>query len=386
MARSIEALVKPALLEWARTTAGLDAAAAARRVGISEDRLRAWESGREVPSVAQLAKAANVYKRPLAVFYLPAPPEEPPRPRDFRRLDESDPLRAFSSALRLAIRRARYQRSVALKLGSHPDLAARIHLHDDYNRASSVVRDTLKNPGAQRNEWGNPYAALSAWRTAAEDAGVLVFQASGVAVAEMRGFSLGDRPLPVIVLNAADSPRAKSFSLLHEFTHVLLGATGVCDLHEDARGEDAEVFCNRIAGEVLVPEAALRAQIAERGFRGAWVSQDALQTLANHFWASPEVIARRLLILNEIDDEEYRHWRRELMDRPHARRAQGRGPSVDRKTVANLGKRYVRLVFEAFHSDEISLSDASTFLGVRVKHFPRIERIVYGGPAEGEAG
>ncbi len=61
--------------------------AAARKLGLPDDRVAAWEVGEVVPTIAQLRKAAEVYKRSLAVFFLSEPPEGFDTLRDFRRLD-----------------------------------------------------------------------------------------------------------------------------------------------------------------------------------------------------------------------------------------------------------------------------------------------------------
>jgi transcriptional regulator with XRE-family HTH domain len=74
MARSVPALATPSLLAWGRNAARLSANAAAKRIGVSPAVLLEWEAGEARPSFAQLRKLADVYKRPLAVFYLAAPP------------------------------------------------------------------------------------------------------------------------------------------------------------------------------------------------------------------------------------------------------------------------------------------------------------------------
>lgn len=74
MSRSIPALIKPALLTWARERAGLPLADAAAKVDIELERLQQWEQGTDRPSIAQLRKIGEVYKRPLAVFFLSEPP------------------------------------------------------------------------------------------------------------------------------------------------------------------------------------------------------------------------------------------------------------------------------------------------------------------------
>ena len=49
--RPILARVKPAVLRWARETAGVDERAAARRAGVSLTDLQHWEDGSTLPSL-----------------------------------------------------------------------------------------------------------------------------------------------------------------------------------------------------------------------------------------------------------------------------------------------------------------------------------------------
>jgi hypothetical protein len=74
VAASIPALVEPAVLRWARETIGLSEVAAARKLGLPDDRVAQWESGEAQPTIVQLRKAAEAYNRALGVFFLPAPP------------------------------------------------------------------------------------------------------------------------------------------------------------------------------------------------------------------------------------------------------------------------------------------------------------------------
>lgn len=74
MAERIEAFVKPELLVWARESAGYGLTDAARKIGVAPEKLGSWEKGTARLSIHQLQKAASVYKRPLAVFYLAEPP------------------------------------------------------------------------------------------------------------------------------------------------------------------------------------------------------------------------------------------------------------------------------------------------------------------------
>ncbi len=53
-----------------------------------------------------------------------------------------------------------------------------------------------------------------------ENLGVLVFQVSNIPLEVMRGFSISETPYPTIIINRADNPFARIFSIIHEFVHI----------------------------------------------------------------------------------------------------------------------------------------------------------------------
>jgi transcriptional regulator with XRE-family HTH domain len=71
-----EAEITPSVLAWARRSIGLKTEDAARRLKVPKDKIEGWERGIGRPSIPQAEKLAALYKRPLAVFYMPAPPTE----------------------------------------------------------------------------------------------------------------------------------------------------------------------------------------------------------------------------------------------------------------------------------------------------------------------
>jgi len=213
MARTPDALVSPELLVWARETLGLSVDDAAKKAAVSAERLAAWEDGTDRPTIAQLRKLAEVYKRPLAVFYLPEPPKAFRALSDFRRLPATRAGK-WSPALNLAIRRAHFQRDVALELmrlldepeSEPPNVEA---APADIDRFAAEARQLLDVGIDAQVAWRDPYQALNGWVRAVEDAGALVLHAQRVDLDEMRGFSISGPRLPVVVLNGADFPRGR---------------------------------------------------------------------------------------------------------------------------------------------------------------------------------
>jgi transcriptional regulator with XRE-family HTH domain len=120
--KTVKANIKPALLTWARESLGFSLADAAKRLDVTEDRLRSWEFGEDRPTINQLRKMTEVYKRPLAVFFLPEPPKGFQVMKDFRRMPGTI-AGLYSPQLLLEIRRAQERRQLAL------DLLAEIDVH-----------------------------------------------------------------------------------------------------------------------------------------------------------------------------------------------------------------------------------------------------------------
>jgi Zn-dependent peptidase ImmA (M78 family) len=386
---SIPAPVETSVLRWARESCGLSALEAARKLNVLDDRVEAWEAGTAVPTIAQLRKAAEVYKRSLAVFFLSAPPEGFDTLRDFRRLD-GVASNQWSPELHEEFRRAHTQRDFALELADTeereiPD-AWRIPVSaDDTDAAIAArIRETLieVSPLPIPPASPSPYEHLNAWVSAIEASGVLVLATRGgkVAVDEMRGMSLYFDVLPVIVLNGSDYPRPRLFSLLHEFAHLVLRTEGLCDVVSDDRPRTAdrslEARCNAIAAAVLMPAADVRARpevVARSEIPASW-DYDALRPVAAHFGVSAEAFLRRLSTLGLVPVDLYRQRRAEFIAAhdDEADRTRATGGDWYRSAVRNLGKAYVRAVTDAHRRRVIDSNTAAIYLDAKVSQISRL--------------
>ena len=392
MATSVKALVKHELLVWARTSAHLSLEDAARKAQVKEEQLAAWERGEEQPSIPQLRKLGRAYKRPLAVFYLPAPPKTFDALRDFRRLPAEMAGRQ-SPDLAFEIRRARARREIALDLyqeltGEEPKaFLSTASLSEDPEVVAARLRDLLGVKRTEAASWGNVYDAFNRWRGALEEAGVLVFQAEDVEVSEIRGFSLSERLFPAVVVNIKDAVVGRIFSMLHEATHLMLREGGLCDLLEEASRaqERIEAFCNHVAGATLMPRAWILGEVGQH--KGTQWADEEIALLAQAYRVSREAVVRRLLVLGKTTEDFYRRKRKQLQvefeaqqEEAQQRKALGLGAGgfapPDRMAVSTAGPFFVRLVLESYHQEKITPNDLSSFLEVRLKHVPKIEHAV----------
>jgi Zn-dependent peptidase ImmA (M78 family)/transcriptional regulator with XRE-family HTH domain len=378
--RSVTAEVKPELLIWARETAGLEVSEVARRLR----KVETWERGDEQPTVSQLEKLSDLYKRPLAAFFLPAPPQEPPLPTDFRVLPSDEP-RKLSRRVRLAMRRARRIQRIYGELSRELSAATpvgvpRVRVSDDPEERGALIRRALGITFEQQLGWLTDRDAFATWRSSVEALGVLVLQLT-VPVREARGFSLSDGPVPTIVVSSSDAVPARIFSLFHELGHLMLNTGGVClpDPRRDPNA-DIEQFCNALSGAVLVPLAALRTRRELLDLPDDPDVVDArLTSAARDFKASRYVILRRLLAGQHIVRPQFRRtmdrWEREELDEPRRQRRGGAvKPAV--QTIAQLGTHFVSLVLEAHTRNTITSSDVSDYLSLRLKHLPAVQSLI----------
>lgn len=399
MAARTPALVEPPMLVWARERASLSQDQAAQKLNLAPEKLAAIEVGEAGLSMAQLRKMAEVYKRPVSVFFLPEPPLDFQPLRDLRRLEVMPG--PMSKALAFEIRAAHERRLVAIELAETlgeppPDFGVAARRTDNPEVIAARVRERLGISVQQQARWNAHDAVFRGWRDALEAAGVLVSVLGGahhqVPLSEVRGFAIAERPFPMIVVNGQDRGYGRVFTLMHELGHVLLGESVFEDDLEPGTflplaNRATETFCNRIAAAVLMPREALLAEAAVAPKRANAVYSDAeIAALATRYGVSREALIIRLADLGRADAEFVVEKRAELAALYAAQRrreqddqeAGGFAP-YQYQVLSHLGRRFARLVLQAYSAQRLTLSTASGYLGTQAKHLPKIEQAAFGG-------
>jgi Zn-dependent peptidase ImmA (M78 family) len=332
-----------------------------------------------------LRKAAAVYKRPVAAFYLKEPPKDFAVMHDFRR-HPGGGTGEVSPELALEIRRGYDRREWALELLSQLDEIPnqefpRIRLDQSVEEAAKVVRDFLKLNVELQARWQE--RAFTEWRRQIEQAGILTFEMTSVPVEEARGFSIGKKPMPVAVANIKDAPRARVFTLLHETAHILLNFDGICDFNEHGRGESgkSETFCNQVAGATIYPREALLQSATvrehERG-RPEWTDNE-LRLLASTFGGSRESALIRLrsigLTTQAFCDARRARFREEYQAEKHRKANLDKGfVPPHQLALLSAGPLFVSLVVENFNRERITASDFSDYLQIRTRHIAEVQQ------------
>src|ERR1700687_643408 len=348
-ARSFTVDLNPEVLRWARESAGYSLDQVADRVADAKKDLAAWEAGRKQPNWSALKKLAAVYKRPVAALLLPAPPDEPPKPPDFRTLPVAK--KGLSPKTCFAIRNARWLVSIAAdlqqQLGIEPEFQV-AGLRSSVNPESLAqrYRNRLGISVAEQGQWRDLYQALHHWRLAIEGQGIFVFQ-SKMPREEVLGFSLSERGRPAIVLNQSDAVSARIFTLFHEYAHLLLANPGICLPEERAasRSPGIETFCNRFAAALLIPRDDVAAHIPSSLDERAFVS------LARRYSVSRYVVLGRLRTLGAISPQTYQQmaqrWKSQAGPNAGSQKKQGGGPSAVVRCLSERGRPFVSLVVQA---------------------------------------
>lgn len=386
--------VNPEILTWARERAGLSLAEAADTVGLSAargqtplERIRALEAGEVPPTRPLLVRMAKKYRQPLLTFYLERPPRIGNRGQDFRAAVTSD--REDEAVLDTMIRRILASQGLiraALESADEAETVGFIGAHtltDGRGEVLLSLQRVLQLSRTDLREAGDVDAAFALLRTRAEAAGVFVVLMGNLGshhtdldTNTVRGFAAADPVAPLIVINEKDYHAAWSFTLLHEFTHLLLGQTGVSGGEPDL---EVERFCNDVASQFLLADDELAA--FDVGGDLATLSSR-IADFAPPRQVSQSLVAYRLMRLGRLPPDRWRAldrylysaWVQSQAARREKRRAKSGGPDYYVVRQHRLGG-LVEFASRMLRTGALSTSKAGTVLGVRPQNVgPLIEQ------------
>jgi Zn-dependent peptidase ImmA (M78 family) len=379
---SLKGIVNPELLAWAREASRLDVETAAQKIGVAPEKLVSWEDATAEPTITQLRKLADTYRRAVTFFFLERKPRAAKRLPDFRRLELSaDDVE--SPDLANMIREAQAKRAEALNIFAEsedtpPEFVIALDRRLRPEAAAVSLRAQLGIEFQQQRGWSDEYQALRAWKAAAEARGVMVLQSSGVSIDEMRGCAIAEFPLPVVILNGSDRPLGRIFTLLHELVHLAHRESALCDMREQVPRNDEqeriEAYCNHVAGAVLVPAEFLNleADVRSANAQTVWDNEQ-LSRYRRQFWASRETVLRRLLILGRTSAQFYRRMRNEFVQQ-YANQIANTDiiVPVHRRVLMRNGDFLTSLALGAYDAGVLTGSALARVLGTKLEHVPKI--------------
>ena len=377
---SFEIPVSPAVIRWARQTAGWDVHDIAKRVRIPPAAYTEWESKETAIKLSQLQELARCFKRPLSAFLLNEPPKEPGPPADFRLLPGR--IKHFDKKTRLAIRKANRLQMIASELmnnvGQDPTpILSTAKTSDNPEEVAQHERKRLEVDLQTQFDWRFPWDAYRAWRNAVEEKNVLLFQFP-MPVADARGFSLSNEQPFAVVVSSSDAVNARIFTLFHEYAHLLLRNPGICLPSSEPSANRpeglVERWCNRFAGALLIPRDALQDLVGNKRLdRSRESLTEVLASISKMFKVSEEAALVRIFELGLLSRAAFRRELDELHQSGSGRRRGGGRSSMAGRCLSENGRLFTSLVLQAKGRNVITYADVSDYLSLKLKYLPEVQ-------------
>jgi len=399
--------INPAILEWARETAGLDVDEAAERLGFikpkegesAAQRLLAFESGERTPTRNQLLQFASLYRRPLLAFYMKHPPVKGERGEDFRQT-AGQVTRRNNALLDALLRDIRARQEMVKSLLEDEEDARNLSFvgsatidQEPVAVAASIASTLAFDYQRREARRGDADALFRILREQAESIGVFVLLAGDLgsyhtelSADVFRGFAISDEVAPFVVINDKDARAARSFTLVHELAHIWLNESGVSGAPSPdtprSLQDRIERLCNDVAGEFLLPDAALREWPAGPAAEDMQGAADVIQALADDWSVSEPMVAYRMNRIGLVETRIYRElvehyaarWQRHRRRQREQYRDGEGGPDPHVIKRYKLGNALVDVVRRTLRDDTLTHTKAAKLLGVKPGSVERILR------------
>jgi Zn-dependent peptidase ImmA (M78 family) len=377
------------ILEWARITAGLELAEAAKKLSLKDtgnesgsEKLLAYEKGARAPSRSLLLRMSKQYRRPLLTFYMPALPIIADRGEDFRTLQHAvDP--AQNSLVDALVRNIRTRQDIVHEalLSEGEQLA--LDFVESYSidqgvdglaqkivGAAGIVLDEYRAAKTQEKAFKYLREKIEGLGVFTLLAGNLGSHHTNLSTDVFRGFAVADEIAPFVVINDQDAKTAWPVTLLHEVAHLWLGATGISGKNAEKK---VEQFCDQVASQILLPKEELENKFDFRRLGSLDTAIVAIDEFAAERKISSSLVAFRLLASGRIAQFTYsavckyfyQRWEEVKENQKKKNQAASGGPSYYTLKRLRTGDALLNTSERLMRSGELSTTQVATVLGVR---------------------
>jgi Zn-dependent peptidase ImmA (M78 family) len=368
--------VNPKVLRWARDARLLSLEQAAERLNWSTDRVVEVEQATEI-SLEELEKLASSYRLSTATLLMPEPlpaDQYPPRAIDDFRLHSHIEAEPLTFATQIKVENA-FELMELLSEVNDEDvnvaprpLLPTADIAEEAERVAIRERGRIAPPVDAQIGWETDKEAFLRWREAIEAQDIIV-QKTTLHEASVRGFAIFARGYGFMAVDSGDDYRARIFTLLHEYAHLLLRTSGISDQNRHVK---IERWCNQFAAAFLMPAAAFKRQYELICSEGPPASEHQVRKMANCFNVSLSSVAIRFEELGLAPRGFYEALKREWGVRKPRR---GGGPSdltqIDIE-LGRLGTTRVSAIGLALDKGLIDHIEAHHALDVPLEHLPAL--------------
>lgn len=372
------------ILKWARQRYNMSEEEAAISIGIDVYRYIDWENGNDYPTYAMLKKVSNVFQKPTAIFFFPEPPSLPDIKAELRTLPNSVSGEFSKNIIRQFELAQAYQLNLKELYGTGTNLLANISaIPSDISELCLNLRQSLNFTISAQKSIKSDKIVFEYFRDRLYECGIYVFKDS-FGDNNISGLCLYDNDFPIIMINNAMSFARQTFTLFHEFFHLISNTSGAEIIKDSFYSQlspdqaDIEKRCDEFANEFLVPTEDFINELNKQP-----LNEQRISDLSKLYSVSKEAIMYKLYALGKITATEYGDLK-EFFYGDAIRKTQH---TTDKKSSGNyyftklayLGTQYTGAVFKEYFSGKISSYKACEMLNSKVEHLPKLESAFFRG-------
>ncbi len=360
--------VRPEMVTWAREYRGLDLASAAKKLAISTDDLSAIEQGQKPVNLTFFKNLSSRLRVPSATLLRRTPPNVPPMPIDFRTLGGKQAILGFETRLAVSYAYTIEQNIIELvEAGAiqRPSPLPLYNLSGDAARNGESERQRIGIPTDIQSQWPT-LDAFKNWRTLIERQGIYVILQK-FSLEDCYGFTIfRNSDAPIIVINKSiEYVPMRTFTLFHEYAHLLIRQPGISDLRGDS---PTESYCNKFAASFLMPQSSLRRILPFWPNEPVEWPFEQIREWAQQLRVSQQTLALRLEHLGVAPIGFFGRLREY---QPNYSRKSSGGNYVS-TLINELGDHFTSDVLSAEQKKLVLTSEASEMLNLSPRHFNKV--------------
>jgi Zn-dependent peptidase ImmA (M78 family) len=382
--------ITPTVIKWARETAHIRIEDAAYKIQVSAEKLTRWEDGTEQPTIKQAEKLAKIYKRPLALLFLPDIPKDFQPLQDFRRKGTLPLSTASIFIIRELQEKQAWMSDFLVENNENP--LSFVGKYTTDTRPEIVAADILKilNINPKHYSYDNP---IKEWILKAEGKGIFISRTSFIHSRmkldsdELQGFAIADKYAPFIFVNSDDWNTAQLFTLVHELAHIWIAESGISNEIESIFQSKAihpvEKFCNEVSAIALMPSGYMKS-LDSSVFESAsdiygLSGKLGISTFAFIIRAlKMQLISmKKYLSLKDLAEKEFREYLSKEEEKKAKQKKKDGGPSPYLLRLNKNSRLFTQIILDSYKGGAISSSDASGLLNTKINKFNKLEAVLF---------
>ncbi|MCF7895876.1 MAG: ImmA/IrrE family metallo-endopeptidase [Candidatus Omnitrophica bacterium] len=385
MAKKRIALVTPSVLKWARKYRNFSEEEVAKRLKRSKKEIIAWEGGKDSPSLAQARRISEIYKVPLAVFYLQSPPKKFSILKDYRKVPTDYP-RKDTPQLSFLIselenKQAWLKEYFSFEQKKKLNFIGSAKQEDPIRSVVKSMRKNLSISVSNQIKISKKSDFLRFLIRKIEEAGISVSRQGRVGrtrieCIEIRGLAICDQLAPFIFINSNDAKSGQIFTLIHELAHLWINKSGISNIsYIDRKNFNSiEIYCNKVAAEFLMDSDYFWDMYNHE--KNKLPLLKLIEKISDKFKVSPEAVSLKLKNKGKISSGQYEKLRKrykQIWEEYNKNKKKNSGfPSPNRTIAMKNSYLFTQIVITAYHQGTVSGRDASALLSAKVNNFEKM--------------